>query len=62
MLGIDFIIPRSKYTIPIAISYSCVQCGGEWFDKNVLGKKSKPGHIPLDISEITFHIGISQPI
>ncbi len=62
MLGMDINIPRTKYTIPISIGYSQVQWGGKWFDENILGKKPKSDHISVEISEITFHVGISQPI
>ncbi len=61
-LGMDIKLPKTKYTIPVSIGYSKVQWGGQWFDTVVLGKKPKQDYIPLDVSEITFHLGISQPI
>lgn len=62
MLGIDIKIPNTKYTIPVSIGYTQVQWGGKWFDENVLGKKQKTDHIDVEISEINFQVGISQPI
>ena len=62
MLGMDFNLPNTKYTLPISIGYKRVQWGGQWFDEKILGKKPKSDHIALEISEITFHIGIAQPI
>lgn len=62
MLGMDFNIPNTKYTIPISIGYTKVQPGGKWFDENLLGKKPKSDHIAVEISEINFYVGVSQPI
>jgi len=61
-LGIDIAIPKTKYTVPISIGYERPQWGGRWFEENILEKKPKPDRISVEISEITFHIGISQPI
>ena len=61
-LGVDINLPNTKYTVPVSIGYERVQWGGKWFDENILGRKPKLDHIAVEISEITFHIGISQPI
>ena len=61
-VGMDIRMPNTKYTIPVSIGYERVQWGGKWLDENILLRKPKPDHIAVEISEITFHIGISQPI
>ena len=62
MLGMDIKLPNTKYTIPISIGYAQVQPGGKWFDENILGKKQESDHIAVEVSEIIFQVGISQPI
>lgn len=61
-LGVDISIPNTKYTVPISIGYERPQWGGKWFEENILGRKPKSDSVPVEISKITFHIGISQPI
>ena len=62
LLGVDSHLSNTKYTLSASIGYVCIQCGGEWFAENILGKAPKSDRTSVNISEIIFHIGISQPL
>lgn len=62
LLGVDASLPNTKYTLSASIGYVCIQCGGEWFAENILGKTQKSDRTSVNISEIVFHIGFSQPL
>jgi len=61
-LGMNINIPNTKYTVPVSIGYARVQWGGKWFEEYVLGRKPNPDRPTLEISEIIFQVGVSQPI
>ena len=62
LLGVDSHLPNTKYTLSAGIGYVCIQCGGEWFAESILGKAPKSDRTSVNISEIVFHIGVSQPL